>query len=55
MALTLNVVDEKAEKIVMKSKLRTTEMKLSLSSVVIALLDKWNKGEIDVEVKRSRK
>jgi hypothetical protein len=55
MALTLNVVDEKAEKIVMKSKIKATERRVSLSSVVMALLDKWNKGEIEVDVRRDKK
>lgn len=49
MALSISVKDEKADKIVQNAKIKAVKNKVSLSEVVIKLLEKWGKGEIEID------
>jgi hypothetical protein len=53
MALSISVKDGKAEKIITDSKIKAVKNKVSLSEVVIKLLEKWNKGEIVINGSRN--
>jgi predicted CopG family antitoxin len=55
MALSISVKDNKAEKIVTDAKIKAVRGKVSLSEVVIKLLEKWNKGEIEINGGRNSK
>lgn len=55
MALSISVKDGKAEKIVTDAKVKAVKSKVSLSEVVIKLLEKWNKGEIEINGGRNSK
>jgi len=48
MAMSVSVKDIKAEKIVEAAKIKAVKNKVSLSEVVIKLLDKWSRGEVEV-------
>jgi hypothetical protein len=49
MALSISVKGEKADKIVQNAKIKAVKNKISLSEVVIKLLDKWSKGDIEID------
>ena len=53
MALSISVKDQKSEKIVQDAKIKAIRNKAALSEVVLKLLDKWNKGDVEIEVKRN--
>ena len=53
MALSISVKDQKYEKVVQDAKIKAIKNKVALSEVVLKLLEKWNKGEIEIEVKRN--
>lgn len=55
MALSISVKDGKAEKIITDAKVKAVKSKVSLSEVVIKLLEKWNKGEIEINGGRNNK
>ena len=48
MALSINVKDDVAEKIVEDAKIKAIRTKISLSEAVIRLLDKWVHDEVDL-------
>ena len=50
MALSISVKDQKSEKIVQDAKIKAIKNKAPLSEVVIKLLDRWNRGDIEIEV-----
>lgn len=56
MAMSVSVKDSKAEKIVEAAKIKAVKNKVSVSEVVITLLDKWSRDEIEIpnrKIKRS--
>ena len=53
MALSISVKDQKSEKIVQDAKIKAIKNKAPLSEVVIKLLDKWNRGDVEIEVNRN--
>lgn len=53
MALSISVKDQKSEKIVQDAKIKAIKNKAPLSEVVLKLLDKWNKGDVEIEVNRN--
>lgn len=55
MALSISVKDNKAEKIITDAKIKAVLGKVSLSEVVIKLLEKWNKGEIEINGRKNGK
>lgn len=48
MAISVSVKDKLAEKIIEEAKIKAIRSKISLSEAVIQLLDKWAKGEIEL-------
>lgn len=50
MALSISVKDQKSEKIVQDARINAIKNKTSLSEVVLKLLEKWNKGDVQIEV-----
>ena len=53
LALSISVKDQKSEKIVQDAKIKAIKNKAPLSEVVLKLLDKWNKGDVEIEVNRN--
>lgn len=49
MAISISVKDDRADKIIQSAKIKAVKQKTSLSEVVIKLLDKWAKGEVEIE------
>jgi hypothetical protein len=47
--LSVNLKDDRAEKVVENAKIKALKKKVSLSEVVISLLEQWNKGEIAIK------
>lgn len=48
MGMSISVKDSKAEKIVEAAKIKAVKNKVSVSEVVIKLLDKWSRDEIEI-------
>jgi len=48
MGMSISVKDVKAEKIVEAAKIKAVKNKVSVSAVVITLLDKWSRDEIEI-------
>jgi predicted CopG family antitoxin len=48
MGMSISVKDSRAEKIVEAAKIKAVKNKVSVSEVVIKLLDKWSRDEIEV-------
>ncbi len=55
MALSISVKDNKAEKIITDAKVKAVRNKVSLSVVVLTLLQKWNNGEIEINGGRNKR
>jgi len=53
MTLTVSVKDEKADNIVTAAKVKAVKNKMPLSGVIIQLLEKWNKGEVQLNGSRN--
>ncbi|MGL4332956.1 MAG: hypothetical protein ACRCSR_09235 [Bacteroidales bacterium] len=46
MTLSVNLKDDRAERIVEEAKIKALRSKVSVSEVVISLLEQWNNGEV---------
>jgi len=53
MAISISVKDDRAEKIVQNAKIKAVKQKTSLSEVVITLLDKWSRGEVEIDARKN--
>lgn len=49
MAVSINVKNEESKKIIQEAKIKAIKNELSLSEVVIKLLDKWIKDEVKIK------
>jgi hypothetical protein len=54
MALSISIKDVKAEKIVQDAKIKAVKSKVSLSAVVVKLLEKWAAGEVDISTPKNK-
>ena len=46
MTLSVNLKDNRAQKVIENAKIKALKSKVSVSEVVISLLEQWSKGEI---------
>ena len=53
--MTISVKDLNAEKIVEAAKIKAVKNKISVSEVVIKLLDKWSRDEIEVPHRKNNR
>ena len=53
--MSISVKDVKAEKIVEAAKIKAVKKKVSVSEVVIKLLDKWSRDEIEIPAGRKNR
>ena len=55
MAMSVSVKDIKAEKIIEAAKIKAVKNKISVSEVVIKLLDKWSRDEIEIPNRKNNR
>ena len=55
MGMSISVKDGKAEKIIEAAKIKAVKNKVSVSEVVIKLLDKWSRGEVEIAAGRNNR
>jgi len=55
MGMSISVKDSKAEKIVEAAKIKAVKNKVSVSEVVIKLLDKWSRDEIEIPNRKTNR
>lgn len=55
MGMSISVKDDRAEKIVEAAKIKAVKDKVSVSEVVIKLLDKWSRGEVEIAAERNNR
>ncbi len=55
MGMSISVKDSKAEKIIEAAKIKAVKNKVSVSEVVIKLLDKWSRDEIEIPNRKNNR